>query len=258
MESVYKRNHFQSKCYEQGTKGVLQRLFLSAQFSDVTLVCDDGYYLSAHRNILSASSDFFRAIFQKNPHPNNLIVMDNGDQNILKSILQFIYTGQAEIWENDLQDFLRFGRKFKLDGLSDGNDVDEKEDEYIEKETVKQELIDEEFKKIENEMMMLHDDALAEKDVEEKNVTVDASTEASISETLNSNVEKSGENCNSSKRETKMKKSKENGKNYKKLELSLAIESRERKGRQEATQEVIDEKYNIIENESLASRKEKV
>merc|ERR1719186_1866467 len=251
METVYKKYHFQSKCCEQGTKEVLQRLFLSAQFSDVTLVCDDGYYLSAHRNILSASSDFFRAIFQKNPHPNNLIVMDNADQNILKSILQFIYTGQAEIWENDLQDFLRFGRKFKLDGLSDDNDVNEKEDEYIEKETVKQELIDEDFTKIENEMMMIHDDALTEKVVDEKNVTVDASIEASISESVNSIVEKRGENCNSSKREVKVKKSEENGKNYK-------IETNGKKSRREGRPELIDEEYTQIENESLASRKEMV
>ena len=38
-------------------------------FSDVTLACEDGQQIEAHKVILAASSDFFANILQRNKHP---------------------------------------------------------------------------------------------------------------------------------------------------------------------------------------------
>jgi hypothetical protein len=39
-------------------------------YFDVTLACDDGYQIEAHKIILSAGSPFFSEIFKKSKHPN--------------------------------------------------------------------------------------------------------------------------------------------------------------------------------------------
>ena len=44
------------------------------EFTDVTLACEDGQQVEAHKVVLLASSPFFQNILKKNkhPHPKNL------------------------------------------------------------------------------------------------------------------------------------------------------------------------------------------
>ena len=46
-----------------------QQLFLDTDFADVTLACDDGQVVHAHRVVLAFSSPFFKAILSKSSHP---------------------------------------------------------------------------------------------------------------------------------------------------------------------------------------------
>ena len=43
------------------------------EFSDVTLVCEDGKQMEAHKVILASSSPFFEKILKKRKHPHPLI-----------------------------------------------------------------------------------------------------------------------------------------------------------------------------------------
>ena len=45
------------------------------EFADVTLACEDGQQIEAHKVILAASSPFFLNILKKNKHPHPLIYM---------------------------------------------------------------------------------------------------------------------------------------------------------------------------------------
>ena len=45
------------------------------ELTDVTLACEDGQQMEAHKAILASSSPFFRKIFQKNKHPHPLIYL---------------------------------------------------------------------------------------------------------------------------------------------------------------------------------------
>ena len=42
-------------------------------FADVTLACEDGHQIEAHKVVLAASSPFFQAILKKNKHSHPLI-----------------------------------------------------------------------------------------------------------------------------------------------------------------------------------------
>ena len=45
------------------------------EFTDVTLVCEDGQQVEAHKVVLVASSPFFLNILKRNKHPHPLIYM---------------------------------------------------------------------------------------------------------------------------------------------------------------------------------------
>ena len=45
------------------------------EFADVTLACEDGQQLEAHKVILEASSPFFQNLLTKNKHPYPIIYM---------------------------------------------------------------------------------------------------------------------------------------------------------------------------------------
>ena len=50
--------------YPKHLGDIMRQLLLSEEFADVTLVCDDGKQIKAHRNILSICSPVFKNILQ--------------------------------------------------------------------------------------------------------------------------------------------------------------------------------------------------
>ena len=88
-------------------------------FFDVTLACEDNT-ITAHKLVLSAASDFFKAILRKHKHEHPLIYLTEVKYSDLQSILDFIYTGEAEVAEKDLESLLSTATRFKVKGLTDG------------------------------------------------------------------------------------------------------------------------------------------
>ena len=75
-------------------KGIL----FSEDFSDVTFECSDGVSVPAHKNILAASSPYFKTAFQGNWAENNAdgIWRTSHSSSLIKSVLTLIYTGSVE------------------------------------------------------------------------------------------------------------------------------------------------------------------
>ena len=65
------------------------------EFADVTLACEDGQQVEAHKVILAASSPFFKEILKRNKHPNPLIYMRGLKSEDLLAIIDFLYFGEA-------------------------------------------------------------------------------------------------------------------------------------------------------------------
>ena len=84
---------------------------------DVTLVGSDQKQLSAHRLVLSACSDFFKTIFHSNTHSHPLLYLDGVDHAEINLMLDYIYQGEVQIYQEHLDRFLEVAKKFKLDGL---------------------------------------------------------------------------------------------------------------------------------------------
>merc|ERR1711915_293180 len=80
-------------------------LWKSSSMCDVTLVCDDGQ-ISAHKLVLAATSTFFNSVFKQNLHPHPLLYLRGVKIYEIKAILNYAYTGGAQIAEKDLSGFL--------------------------------------------------------------------------------------------------------------------------------------------------------
>ena len=86
-------------------------------FADVTLACEDGQQIEAHKVILAASSPFFQNLLKKNKHPHPLIYMKGIKHEILLAVVDFLYLGEANVFQESLDSFLEIAEELKLKGL---------------------------------------------------------------------------------------------------------------------------------------------
>ena len=85
-------------------------------FLDVTLVSTDQVQMHAHKVVLSASSEFFKAILSQNKHSHPIVCLDGVSSRNLEHLLDYIYSGEISVFQNELDDFLLLTNRFKLDG----------------------------------------------------------------------------------------------------------------------------------------------
>ena len=58
-------------------------------FYDVTLVSDDRQQVSAHKIVLSASSEYFRAVLKSNNHSHPIVCLNGVNKLDLKNIIEY-------------------------------------------------------------------------------------------------------------------------------------------------------------------------
>ena len=90
-------------------------------FTDVTLVCEDGHQVDAHKVILASSSHFFQNILTRNRHAHPLIYMRGMKSEDLVAIVDFLYYGEANIYQENLDTFLNIAEELQLKGLNGEN-----------------------------------------------------------------------------------------------------------------------------------------
>ena len=121
-----KWNDFSSNVHKS-----FQNLRKEEDFFDITLVGDDFKQVTAHKLVLSASSEYFKNIFSNNKkyfQAHALICLDGLNQSDLNNILDYIYHGEIQIYQHDLDRFLGIAERLKLEGLIGGEQQPEDED----------------------------------------------------------------------------------------------------------------------------------
>ena len=86
-------------------------------FFDITLLSDDGEAVSAHKVVLSASSEFFKSVLRRADHSKPMIYLNGVDCKVLNNILDYIYEGEVQLYQEDLDSFLNVAQKLKIKGL---------------------------------------------------------------------------------------------------------------------------------------------
>ena len=88
---------------------------------DVTLVSDDEQHISAHKLVLTASSEFFKNILKKAKHSNPMIFLSGFKSRDLFLVMDYIYQGEVQILQTDLDQFLHVAQQLKIEGLIGGD-----------------------------------------------------------------------------------------------------------------------------------------
>ena len=83
-------------------------------FNDVTLVCEDGQHVEAHKVVLAASSPFFQKLLGRNKHPHPLIFMRGVKFDDLSAIVDFLYRGEANVYQESLDSFFAISEELQL------------------------------------------------------------------------------------------------------------------------------------------------
>ena len=92
---------------------------------DVTLVSDDEVHISSHKLVLSACSDFFKNILRQSSHANPLIFLSGIKSKELNFVMDYIYNGEVQLYQNNLDSFLDIAQKLKIDGLGTTKEEDD-------------------------------------------------------------------------------------------------------------------------------------
>ena len=107
--------------FENSISGAFKELRNEKEFFDVTLACDDEQ-LQAHKVILSACSPFFRNILRRNKHDHPLLYLKGVKYADLVSVLNFMYQGQVNVAQEELNSFLAVAEDLRVRGLSQSSD----------------------------------------------------------------------------------------------------------------------------------------
>jgi len=103
--------------FEHNISSAFRELRDDKDFFDVTLACEDEQ-IQAHKVILSACSPFFRNVLRRNPHQHPLLYLKGVNYSDLQSVLNFMYHGEVNVAQEELNSFLSVAEDLKVKGLT--------------------------------------------------------------------------------------------------------------------------------------------
>ena len=113
--------------FESNVSGAFRELRAESDFFDISLACDGahGRTLQAHKVILSACSTFFKQMLRSqsvqsgpNPPSSPLIYLRGVKLQDLESVLDFMYHGEVNVAQEDLNSFLAVAEDLQIKGLT--------------------------------------------------------------------------------------------------------------------------------------------
>ena len=113
-------NDFQSKWNRS-----LSELRSDKDLADVTLISDDKVKFSAHKILLSSCSSMFKFILKENTNSNPMLYLGGVSSINLGFILDYIYHGEVNIFQEQLESFLENAQKLEIEGLIKGSNQDD-------------------------------------------------------------------------------------------------------------------------------------
>ena len=90
----------------------------SLELSDVTLASHDGKKFKAHKIVLTASSPVFREILTDTSNSLPIVYLRGVEGNMLNHMLDFVYKGEVDLPETDMEEFLNFTGEMKINGMN--------------------------------------------------------------------------------------------------------------------------------------------
>ena len=92
----------------------------------MTLACEDGAQVVAHKVVLVSCSPFFKDLVQRNKHPHPWIYIKGVRSEDLVAIRDFLYQGETSVCQENLNSFLALAEAFQLKDLQENDQLTEK------------------------------------------------------------------------------------------------------------------------------------
>lgn len=107
--------------FESNISVAFRELREEKDFFDVTLSVGPGHqHIQAHKLILSACSPFFRGVLRQNPHAHPLLYLKGVGFSELQAVLNFMYHGEVNVAQEELNTFLAVAEELQVKGLTQG------------------------------------------------------------------------------------------------------------------------------------------
>ena len=103
--------------FESNISVAFRELREDKDFFDVTLACDDDQ-IQAHKVILSACSPFFKTVLKRNRHEHPMLYLKGVKYTDLVAVLNFMYHGEVNVAQEELNSFLAIAEDLKVKGLT--------------------------------------------------------------------------------------------------------------------------------------------
>ena len=108
--------------FEQNISSSFGDLRHDKDFVDVTLVSNDGQQVDLHKVVLASSSPFFEQLLKRSKQSQHPWIFMRGCKfEDLSAVVDFLYFGEANVFQENLDCFLALAGELELKGLS-GND----------------------------------------------------------------------------------------------------------------------------------------
>ena len=118
---------FQWNEFQDFTKGAFRNMRGNDDFADVTLACEDGQQVETHKVILAASSPFFQKLLARNKHTHPIIFMRGVKSEDLLPMVDFLYNGEVNIFQENLESFLALAECLEMKGMAKTKDKPNKD-----------------------------------------------------------------------------------------------------------------------------------
>ena len=103
--------------FQSNWSSSLSELRKETDFADVILISEDKVKFSAHKILLSSCSNMFKFILKENIHANPLVYLGGVSSQNIGFILDYIYYGEVNIHQENLDNFLESAQKLEISGL---------------------------------------------------------------------------------------------------------------------------------------------
>ena len=109
--------------YQSNWSQSLSGLRNYTEMSDVTLITDDKVKIFAHKIILSSCSEVFKFILKESKQQSPLLYLSGISSVNLGFILDYIYYGEVNLYQEQLDGFLESAQKLEISGLMGDNET---------------------------------------------------------------------------------------------------------------------------------------
>ena len=110
------------KLFHQNITESLGELRTDKDFTDVTLAFDDETMLDVTSVVLAACSPVLKCVIKRRKQPHIFIYLSGIRSAIFSSMIDFMYSGEVSVPQEDVDGFLALSNQMKVKGLTQGDE----------------------------------------------------------------------------------------------------------------------------------------